>query len=116
MFFNNSAEIEYKQPYSAVRAQLKNNKIDDGTLGNIIYRKINYAIMMNIMRKVPNLKQCLIDDFKNTLKDYPEEQDRVKSHYLKSIAIKRKSNLPKELSAKLLEASNEIETKYLLTH
>ena len=24
MFFNNSAEIEYKQPYSAVRAQLKN--------------------------------------------------------------------------------------------
>lgn len=24
MFFNNSAEVEYKQPYSAVRTQLKN--------------------------------------------------------------------------------------------
>ena len=116
MFFNNNIEVEYKQSHSAVRAQLKNSKIDDGTLGNIIYRKINYAIMMNIMKKVPNLEQYLINDFKNTLKDYPEEQDRVKSHYLKSIAIKRKSNLPKELSAKLLEVSNEIETKYLLIH
>ena len=116
MLFGTSAKVEYKQPHSSVKAQLKNNKIDDGTLGNIIYRKINYAIMMNIMRKVPNLKQCLINDFKNTLKDYTEEQDKVKLHYLKSIAIKRKSDLPKELSAKLLEASNEIETKYLLTH
>ena len=116
MLFGTSAEVEYKQPYSAMITQLKNNKIDDGTFGNIIYRKINYVIMMNVMKKVPNLKQCLINDFENTLKDYPKEQDKVKLHYLKSIAIKRKSDLPKELSAKLLEASNEIETKYPLTH
>lgn len=116
MPFGTSAKVEYEQPRSVVIAQLKNNKIDDGTLGNIIYRKINYAIMMNAIGKVPNLKQCLINDFKNTLKDYPEEQDRVKLHYLKSIAIKRKSDIPKELSAKLLEAFNEIETKYLLIH